>query len=253
MRRVPGRDVAVLTFLINQPYHYLLYSFWKIELVPVLVSLATDVLVVAAPFALFRPSTLAADKGTIMNPNQVVARDWQIDALTAVLAATIYAVTFFLTYFFNLGTFLIIHFERIPSLERAHDASIPQLMQVFAVSGICAMLFLFRPAVAAAGRAALTEPKARPRRAKRFNPETATLGETFAHNLGYGESGLSPRAQVLVTRTAVLAVGTLTNAFVRVFGTVQGTDVVGSLGYAGLWTAAHVGVGVAYAWLSNEY
>jgi hypothetical protein len=180
--------------------------------------------------------------------------DWQIMLLTAGLGSTVYAITFYLSYFANLGVFLITHFENMSTMS-AHDSTIPQLLQLFAATGFAAMLFLFRPTIAAAGAMALREAKSRAGsrgKPKKFNPETATLGETFAYNLGYGESGWSHRAEVLVKRTAVLALSTFVNTVVRVYGTVEGTDVGGAAGYASLWAGANVLVGVAYGMLSNE-
>lgn len=171
--------------------------------------------------------------------------------LTTVLAASVYAVFFSLLYYFDLGIFLIRHFENIPSLETAHESNLPKMVLLFLGSGFAAMLFMFRPTLAAAGKPSLTEAKAKGRRAKKFNAETATLGETLAHNLGI-ERHLSHRAEVLISRTGVLIICTVANTFVRVFGTVDGTDIVGSLGYAGLWAVANALVGVVYAWLGNE-
>ena len=167
------------------------------------------------------------------------------------LAASVYAVTFSLLYYFDLGVFLISHFDNIPSLDSAHEKNLPKMLALFAGSGIGAMLFLFRPTIAAAGKPTLIETKVKGRKVKKFNAETATLGETIAHNLGI-DIHLSHRAEVLARRAAVLIACTLGNTFIRIFGTVEGSDVVGALGYAGLWATAHALVGVAYAWLGNE-
>ncbi len=183
--------------------------------------------------------------------------DWQIMGLTAGLGATVYAVAFYLSHHANLGVFLITHFDNMATMA-PHDSTVPQLLQLFAATGFAAMFFLFRPTIAAAGTLALREPKVAitPRsiraKPKKFNPETATLGETFAYNLGYGESGWSHRADVLGKRTAVLALATFANTAMRVFSTVEGTDIGGALGYAGLWAGANVLVGVAYGMLSND-
>ena len=205
--------------------------------------------VIAIPFALLRPLTHAHDPNIAKTNNQAVAIDWQVLGLTSLFAASVYAVTFYISYQADLGVFLINHFDDIPSLEKIHETSVPQLTQWCIAAGAAAMVFLFRPTVAAAGRASLTEPKLK---AKRFSPETATLGETFAYNLGYGETGWSHRAEVLAKRTAVLTFCTMANTFVRVYGTVRGTDVGGTLGYAGLWAIANVLVALAYAWLGQE-
>lgn len=160
-------------------------------------------------------------------------------------------MTFSLFYFLDLGVFLISHFDNIPSLESAHENNIPKMLALFAASGFGAMMFLFRPTLAAAGKPSLIESKAKGRKVRKFNPETATLGETLAHNFGLNLQ-LSHRADVLLERAIVLVGCTIANTVVRVWGTVQGTDLVGSLGYAGLWALAHSVVGVVYAWLGNE-
>lgn len=171
--------------------------------------------------------------------------------MTAALAAVVYAVTFYLTYLLgDFSVFLVAHFDYIPTFERMHSATVYTLLQLFTVNGIAAMLFMFRPTMAASG-----PPKTMTRRRsnpKKFKPETATLSETLAHNLGWAEAGLSHRAEVLTKRAGLLILGTLANTFMRVFGTVDGTDVVGSLGYGGLWAAANGLVAVAYGILGQE-
>lgn len=241
-------DLAALTLLINQPYYYLLHAFWSVPLVSVAVSLAFDIVITALPFALLRPLGRRLEPNTPRTTNQALATDWQIMVLTAILGASVYAVTFFVSYQTNFSIFLINHFDELPTLE-AHDSSIPQLLQLFAVTGLSAMIFLFRPTISASSK---PEPKPRTKRPRKFNPETASLSETLAHNFKFVEAGWSHRAIVLARRTAVLALCTLANTFVRVYGTVEGTDIGGSLGYGGLWAAATVLVGVSYGLLSQE-
>ncbi len=244
-------DLAALALLTNQPYYYLLYSFWSVELFPVIASLTIDIAAIAIPFALLRPLTHLHDLHVAKSQNQRLAQDWQIILLTAGLAASVYAVTFSLFYYFDLGIFLITHFNDIPSLDTAHESSLTKMIALFSGSGIGAMLFLFRPTLAAAGKPSLIETKAKGRKPKKFNAETASLGETLAHNLGV-DTQLSHRAEVLLKRAAVLIAFTVANTFIRIFGTIEGTDIVGSLGYAGLWATAHGIVALTYAWLGNE-
>ena len=240
-----------MAILTNRPYYHLLNSFWSVEIIPIGVSVVIDIAAVSIPFALLRPLTRLHDQHNPKTINQRLSQDWQLMALTTLLAASVYTVTFSLLYYFDFGVFLIRHFDNIPSLETAHENNLPKTLALFLGSGFAAMYFLFRPTLAAAGKPSLTESKAKGRRAKKFNPETATLGETIAHNLGI-ERHLSHRADVLIKRTGVLILCTIANTFVRVFGTIEGTDVAGSLGYAGFWAVAHALVGVVYAWLGNE-
>lgn len=247
----PDQDIASLTLLLNAPYYYLLYTLWSIELLPILTSLAVDITVFSLPFALLRPAHAHTSGTGPKTANQAVARDWQIDVLTAALAAVVYAVTFYLTFLVGgFSVFLVTHFDYIPTFERMHSYTVMTLLQIFAANGVAAMYFLFRPAMAAAG-----PPKTVTRRrsnSKRFKAETATLAETLAYNLGWGEAGPSHRAEVLAKRAGLLIIGTIANTFVRVFGTVDGTDIVGSMGYAALWAAANALVAVAFGILGQE-
>ncbi|KAK3713072.1 hypothetical protein LTR37_008757 [Vermiconidia calcicola] len=244
-------DIAALTILTNQPYYYLVNAFYGVDLFAVALSLAFDVVVIAIPFALLRPLTRAHDPNAPRSVNQVLATDWQIMMWSAALGATVYAVAFSITYYAHFTSFMVVHFDDIPNVG-ARDSTVGQLMQLFGATGIAAMLFLFRPAISAAGKPQLTEQRHRSRKAKKFNPETATLGETFAYNLGYGPSGFSHRVEVLLKRTLVVAAFTFANTFVRVYGTVDKSDATGALAYGGIWAAAHVLVGVGYGVLSND-
>ena len=87
-----------MTLLVNQPYYYLLHAFWSIPLVSVAVSLFFDIAVVALPFAVLRPLYRRLEPNTARTTNQAIATDWQIMLLTALLAASVYAVTFFVSY-----------------------------------------------------------------------------------------------------------------------------------------------------------
>lgn len=225
-----------------------MHAFWQIPLISVAVSLFFDILVTALPFAFLRPLHRRLEPNNPRTTNQALATDWQIMLLTASLAASVYAVTFYISYQTNFSVFLITHFDDLPTLA-PHDSSIMQLLQLFAVTGAAAMLFLFRPTISASSK---PEHKARTKRPRKFNPETATLAETLGHNFKVFEQGWPQRMVVLARRTAVLAGFTLANTFVRVYWTVEGTDVGGSLGYGGLWAAATALVGVAFGLLSQE-
>ncbi|KAK5165897.1 uncharacterized protein LTR77_008821 [Saxophila tyrrhenica] len=244
-------DIAALTLLTNQPFHHLLHSYYALPLAPLTFSLLTDILVTALPFALLAPLTRAHDPLTPRTSNQALATDASILLLTSAMAASIFATTFYLSHHaLDLGVFLISHFDNLASMS-AHDLSIAQLLPWFAVPGFAACAFLFRPTIAAAGTS-VTPPRLSTRKPKRFNPATATLGETFAYNLGYGESGWSRRAEVLAKRTAVLSAGAFVNTAVRVFATVEGTDLGGAMGYAGMWAGACVVVAVGFGMMSHE-
>src|ERR1700753_3467977 len=96
---IADEDLAALTMLTNQPFYYLLYTFWNIQLIPVLISLAIDVAIIAVSFAFLRSLTHQHDPRTIKTNNQALAADWQIMAACTGLATTVYALTFVLSYY----------------------------------------------------------------------------------------------------------------------------------------------------------
>lgn len=111
------------------------------------------------------------------------------------------------------------------------------------------MHFLFLPTVSASNRL-LTALDPITKDAP-FDPATATLTQTIAYNLGISKEGLSPKTEVLIKRTAALALGSAINTFVRVFGTIEGAEVSGALGWAGLWATAVAIVGAAQYWVAE--
>lgn len=109
------------------------------------------------------------------------------------------------------------------------------------------MAFLFAPTIGAPQNPGRTKGED-----ARFDPETASFVETVVYNLGLGEHGLTRRAEILTSRTGMLVLGVFVNTVVRTYGTIEGTDLVGSVGYASVWSVASALIGVAYGWVSDE-
>ena len=86
----------------------------------------------------------------------------------------------------------------------------------------------------------------------KFDSENANLAQTIAYNLGFGPDGSSARTQVLTKRTFVLVLSSFVNTFIRVFATIQGTEIVGALGWSALWAGAGLLTGIAYGWVAEE-
>ncbi len=92
---------------------------------------------------------------------------------------------------------------------------------------MAAKSFIFTPAASAAPSSADAKNTA-------FNPETATLGETFWHNAW----GTSTRTKVVIKRTATLMLVTGVNTFVQTFVTIEGVEAAGAATYSAVWVAA---------------
>ena len=238
--------MAGLTLLANAPYHYLLHAFWGIEKLPVAIHMAIDIGTVALPFAPFR--TRRAQSSTVAkSPNQEVARDWQVDIVYTVFASTVYGLALFLGYQANLSVFMVTHFDQIQTFEKAHAASVMNLTPLFLGNGLASMYFLFLPSMEAA-----SVPKMKVPQIGKFKPESATLRETIAYNFGFPESGWTPRASVLGRRSLVLLVSVFLNTIVRVFATVQGADIIGAMGYAGMWAFSNAAVAFTFGVMGQE-
>ena len=75
-------DLTALTLLSNLPYYYLLNAFYTAHDYAVLPALATDLLSIAIPFALFtRGSASATDARLTKAASRAIVHDWQVLAL----------------------------------------------------------------------------------------------------------------------------------------------------------------------------
>lgn len=144
---------------------------------------------------------------------------------------------------------MVVHFDGLRSVEKAHNSALYVLVALFIPIGIATTHFVFAPAVGSPGNPGLTDPKLKK---TAINPETATLGETIAWNLGCGPDGWTKRAEILFTRTVSLTACVFINTFVRVLVTIEGTETVGAIGWGSVWAVATALTGLAFAWVGNE-
>ncbi|KAK5122270.1 hypothetical protein LTR85_004181 [Meristemomyces frigidus] len=243
------KDLASLATLSNLPYYFLLYTFYELHLFACATALVIDIATIGIPFALLVPLIRAHEPGK--SPNQQVAQDGSIFFLMSLFGSAIYAVTVYGSLYTWLPVHLVAHFDGIRSMQHAHDATVPLLVGMLIPIGWATSQFLFTPMIGARANPGITDPALKPEKVK-FDPETATFGETVAFNLGYGPDGFSKRGEVLAKRTAVLISCSVMNTFVRVFMTIEGTEPVGAAGWASVWGLAAALTSVAYAWAGNE-
>ncbi|KAK5136409.1 hypothetical protein LTR08_003535 [Meristemomyces frigidus] len=244
------KDLASLSCLSNLPYYFLLHTFYELHGLTCATALAIDMASIALPFALLRPLIHAHEPGR--SPNQQVAHDPTISALMAVLGAAIYAVVVYGSLFTWLPAHLVFHFDHIRSVQHAHDATLHLLLGILIVPvGVATTHFLFTPAIGARGNPGITDPKLKPE-AVRFDPEEASFAQTMAFNLGYGPDGFTKRGEVLAKRAAVLVACSAGNTLVRVLTTIDGTEPVGAVAWAGVWGLAATLTALAYGWAGNE-
>ncbi|KAK0365242.1 hypothetical protein LTR02_005409 [Friedmanniomyces endolithicus] len=242
------QDLTGLAILSNLPLYFLLTTFYGVDAIASTSILTIDVIAIAVPFALLRPLIHAHEPGK--EPNQQVAQDRLIFALVGLLGASIYSVVIYTSLYTWLPVYLLTHFDGLRSMQKAHDASVPLLMLSFIPMGWATAQFLFTPSIGSRGNPGLTDPKIYPEKTN-FDPETATIAETIAFNLGF-KGGFTKRAEVLAKRSAVLIWASMANTFVRVLFTVDGTEALGAAGWASAWGVAALLTSVAYGFVGNE-
>ncbi|OJD32103.1 uncharacterized protein BKCO1_4100095 [Diplodia corticola] len=238
-------DLVALSVLTHAPWYYLLTTFYAVEPTTALLCLAIDALSLAGPTRLLRPRSPQhnprAPRAAV--PNAAILADAQTTFATALLAAAVHAVALFAALQSFLPAFLAVRFDGLASLEAAHAATVPALLAALVPVGFAAREFVLVPALAARESSADAARKA----AAAFDPATSGLREHLVHNLWWFGKG----ARVLVKRAAVAAALTAAHVGVHASAMLRGGDVVGALGYAGVWVGAGVTTGVVYAWVEN--
>jgi hypothetical protein len=204
----------------------------------VLLSLAIDSLATYIPFRLLRPLSLAhsasSTSSSVQVPNREIVTDSSVQTITTLLSASIYAVTLYISYLSFLPTTLVTYFNDIPTIAATHSSTPISLIPITLVLGLAARSFIFTPATA-------LSPSLGDARRSAFNPATATLGETFFHNVW----GFSPRTKAVIKRTALLAAVSGYNTFLQTYFTVEGVEAQGAVVYAGVWSFAAVATGLS--------
>ena len=83
-----------------------------------------------------------------------------------------------------------------------------------------------------------------------FDPATASLSETIWYNVLFWRRWDS-RTKVLVERMVTVVAVSTVNISVQTFNTLEGADVFGAVGWAGLWAVANVVVAIVFGWVGD--
>jgi hypothetical protein len=231
-------DVSALTVLTYAPFTYLLTTFYDISTLTAAANICIEVLSFAVPTYLLRPRSIVHRNNEPLR-NRFLLNSVQVQVSSSMLAAGVYVTILWGGLKSGvLNTFLVQYFD-IPTLEAAHLETPVSILIKTIVVGVSAKAFLLNPSFAAQRSGAVTP-------AEEFDPSTATLPKTLEHNF----YNFSKRTRTLIQQTLIL------NAFLFA-GTVQrcmtliGTDVVGAVGYAGVWVAANTVVALWYGWVGD--
>jgi hypothetical protein len=162
--------------------------------------------------------------------------DFSVQTYTTLLAAAIYSVTLYGAYASYLPVFLVTSFSNISSIQAAHSATPLSLFPYTFGLGLASKSFIFTAAAAAASSAKVSG----------FNPESASLSETFWYNVW----GYSQRTKTVIKRTAALMLVSGVNTFVQTFLTIEGVEATGAVAYSGVWVLASGLTGLALGLVS---
>lgn len=236
-----GSDVAALTFLSHVPYPYFLTSFYLIRPTTAIGCLAIDLLAAWLPFYSLKVSSsihsVKTPRGVAVNRS--VINDYGVQAATSLLAAGIYGVVVLTSYSSWLPTYLVFHFDGIRDVSALHNRNFPWLVGSFLPLGFAAKIFLFTPATA-------SKPDNHDKEIAKFNPETATLGETVWYNIW----GFSKRTRALIKRTATLVAVAGLHTALQTY-TIEGAEGLGAIGWSSVWALAATLTGLAFWWVAD--
>ncbi|OCT53834.1 hypothetical protein CLCR_10227 [Cladophialophora carrionii] len=244
-------DVASLSLLLHTPQAILLGLFYQISPIT-LASIAVSAIVAnSLPYYFVRPLSLShipsyAPKSSLRN--RPILTDPYTTLATSLLATAIFAVLLEASFATYLPTWLILHFVGLRTLEPAHlgPAGLPTLLLALLPAGYAMMEFLFAPSTAATSSTVVISPESAPVLA--FDPSTAT----FWDHIHYNSWGwYSARQKELIRRTVVLAGLLLSETVLTTWGTVEGVEVQGALGYAGVWVIGALVTGAALDWVGG--
>lgn len=232
-------DVAALTVLTNAPYAYLLVTYYEITFLTVFAHVLIEVLATAIPTYLLRPRSIMHRPSAPLR-NRFLLNSVQVQVSSSLLAIVVYVCVLWIglqTGFMN--RFLVTHFD-IPTLFFAYEETAVSLLAKVFIVGITAKSFLLNPSFAAQSLPGNVTPE------EQFNPSTATLDQTIKANI----LPVEKRKRALAQQTIILNTMVFTSTVQRAM-TLNGTELFGAAGYAGVWILANSILAVWYAWVGD--
>ncbi|KIW88727.1 uncharacterized protein Z519_10773 [Cladophialophora bantiana CBS 173.52] len=244
-------DVASLSLLLDTPPALLLGLFYQISPITLTSTTLSSMIANSLPYYFLRPLSPShhpdsAPKSSLRN--RPILTDPYTTIATSLLAAAIFAVLLEASFATFLPTWLIVYFTGLRTLEPAHlgPAGLPTLLLTLIPAGWACMEFLFAPSTAVAGVPASATTVAI--KGPAFDPATATFWGHVYHN-AWG--WYSARQKELIGRTALLTGLMFAETVLTLWGTVEGVEAEGALGYAGVWALGCVVTGAVLDWVGG--
>ena len=231
-----------MTFLSHAPYHYFLTSFYQLRPSTAIGCLTIDILAAWLPFYFLKVSSSIHSVKTPRGvaANRSVINDYGVQIATSLLAAGIYGVVVLTSYSSWLPTYLVTHFDGIVDITALHNKNFAWLVGSFLPLGFAAKVFLFTPATA-------SKPDRHDKEVAKFDPESATLGETVWYNIW----GYSHRTRSLIKRTMTLVVVGGLHTSQQTYITIKGAEGYGAIGWSSVWALAATLTGAAFWWVGD--
>jgi hypothetical protein len=232
--------VGALTVLTNIPFAYLAVTYYGITTATIAAHTTVEVLAIAIPSYLLRGQS-PYHRNSAPVRNRFLLESTQVQLSTTALAVGVYVLSLFVAQkTLWLNSFLISHFDDVRTLESAHAETYGTLCLKLFVAGWAARAFLLNPSIGAQTASGIVTP------VEPFDPATATLPATLKKNFWF----FSKRTRTLLRQTAVAVVFTIADSVIRIWS-IEGTDLVGILGYSGFWALITVVTAGWYAWVGD--
>lgn len=237
-------DVASLTLLLSTPTTILLGLFYKISPVTLISTTLSSILSTSAPYYFLRPlspshTPSSAPRSSLRNRS--ILTDPYTTIATSLLASAIFAVLLEASFATFLPEYLVVHFKGLRTIEAAHlgPSGLPTLLLALLPAGFATQEYIFAPSTA---KSLPSQP------VEAFDSVTASFAAHVYHN-AWG--WYSVRQKELISRTTILTALVVAQTLLHVGGTLNGVDLDGALGYAGIWGAGAVVVGAVLDWVGG--
>ncbi|RMZ69886.1 glycogen debranching enzyme [Pyrenophora seminiperda CCB06] len=232
-------DVSALIVLTYAPFTYLINTFYDISAWTSAADLCIEIMSFAVPTYLLRPRSVVHKSNAPLR-NRFLLNSFQVQLSSTLLAAGVYVVVLWSGLRTGFLTLFLVQFFDIPTLEAAHIETPVSLALKTLAAGMAAKAFLLNPSFAAQPLTGAETP------VEQFDPSTATLPQTFEHNF----FNFSKRTRTLIQQTIIL------NSFLFIGNvqrcmTLKGTDLIGALGYAGVWVVANTVISLWFGWIGD--
>lgn len=235
-------DASILSFLTHTPQSYLLNQFYYIPLANTTATLILTTLSTFVPFALiYRTSPLFSS---------LLQRLLPLNGLVSLNASVILGAWLLLNQYTWLPTFLVLHFDKLRTIESAHNGNLIYNALFLAPAGFLTASFFFAPLASPLLAALERHAQLHATQTPALDPAETTLLEQLADNLAFARK-YAPRAQELLKRAALLVVMTFASTAAKAAWEIEGNDATGAVVWALSWATGVLLTGLGLGWIGG--